>query len=92
MGQAADVLTTELGLNYGVGWEANPLIALSQAQLGADWWVPKFVLIALMGIAVLASRVRRIPVALVIAGSWIPPAINLLQLVLTQEVRPPLSH
>ena len=80
VGQIADIVTTNLGLHHGIGWEANPLIAFAQAHLGAPWWVPKFVLVALVGTAVLGTRVRRLPVALVVAGSWVPPGINLLQL------------
>lgn len=80
VGQAADIVTTNISLRQGIGWEANPIIALAQAHFGTPWWIPKLVLVALVGIAVLGTRVRRLPVTLVVAGSWIPPVINLLQL------------
>src|SRR5438067_3292670 len=59
LAQIADITTTNLGLHRGVGWEANPLMALAQAHLGTPWWVPKLVLVTLAGIAVLSTRVRR---------------------------------
>ena len=81
LGQIADVATTNLGLDLGIGWEANPFMALAQAHLGTPWWVPKLLLVALAGIAVLLTRVRRFRVGLVIAASWIAPCLNFLQLI-----------
>ena len=64
----------------GAGWEANPLMALAQAHLGTPWWVPKLVLVALAGIAVLSTRVRRSRVTLIVAVSWVPPGLNILEI------------
>ena len=80
LAQIADITTTNLGLHQGTGWEANPLMALAQAHLGTHWWVPKLVLVALAGIAVLSTRVRRSRVTLIVAASWVPPGLNLLEI------------
>ena len=80
LAQIADIATTNLGLNQGAGWEANPLMALAQAHLGTPWWLPKLVLVALAGIAVLSTRVRRVRVALIVAASWVPPGLNILEI------------
>ena len=79
LGQIADIATTDLALHRG-GWEMNPLMALAQAYLGTPWWLPKFALMALAGLVVLSTRVRRFPVAIIVGTTWIPPALNLLQL------------
>jgi hypothetical protein len=39
--QLADILSTNAALARPGLWEANPLMALSQAKLGAAWWLPK---------------------------------------------------
>jgi len=80
LAQIADITTTNLGLHRGVGWEANPLMALAQAHLGTPWWVPKLVLVALAGIAVLSTRVRRSRVTLIVAASWVPPSLDILEI------------
>ena len=79
LGQIADIATTNLALHRG-GWEINPLMALAQAYLGTPWWLPKFALMAVAGLVVLSTRVRRFPVAIIVGTTWIPPALNLLQL------------
>ena len=79
LGQIADIVTTDLALHRG-GWEVNPLMALAQAYLGTPWWLPKFALMALAGLVVLSTRVQRFPVAMIVGTSWIPAALNLLQL------------
>ena len=80
LAQIADIATTNLGLHRGAGWEANPLMALAQAHLGTPWWVPKLVLVALAGIAVLSTRMRRVRVALIVVASWVPPGLNILEI------------
>ena len=80
LAQIADITTTNLGLHRGAGWEANPLMALAQAHLGTPWWVPKLVLVTLAGIAVLSTRVRRSRVTLIVAASWVPPGLNILEI------------
>ncbi len=79
LGQIADIATTNLALHRG-GWKINPLMALAQACLGTPWWLPKFALMAVAGLVVLSTRVRRFPVAIIVGTTWIPPALNLLQL------------
>ena len=55
--QIADVITTNYALAVPGNWEANPIMQLSQAHLGAAWWLPKF---AVVGFAVVArSRTSR---------------------------------
>ena len=44
--QIADILTTNHALALPGVWELNPLMALSQAKLGAAWWVPKLTVVA----------------------------------------------
>jgi len=39
--QIADVITTNHALTIPGIWEANPLMAWAQAELGAAWWLPK---------------------------------------------------
>jgi len=55
--QLADILTTNSALGLPGTWEANPLMALSQAHLGAAWWVPKAA--AALLICLLAPLTRR---------------------------------
>ena len=39
--QLADIVTTNMALGVPGNWEANPLMAWSQAHFGALWWLPK---------------------------------------------------
>jgi len=39
--QLADVVSTNYALALPGVWEANPLMAMSQAKLGTAWWLPK---------------------------------------------------
>ena len=55
--ELADIITTNVGLGLPGNWEANPLMALSQAHLGAAWWVPKAA--AALLICLLAPLTRR---------------------------------
>jgi hypothetical protein len=65
--QVADVVTTNLDLAVPGRWEANPFMALSQAHLGAFWWLPKIVVIGcLLAASVPLSR-RRWPMVLVVS-------------------------
>jgi Domain of unknown function (DUF5658) len=45
--QLADIVSTNSALAVPGLWEANPLMALSQAKLGAAWWLPKAAAVAL---------------------------------------------
>ena len=55
--QIADIVTTNHALALPGIWEANPVMALSQARLGAMWWLPKLMVAAYLCIA--ASFMRR---------------------------------
>jgi Domain of unknown function (DUF5658) len=55
--QVADVITTNYALAVSGNLEANPIMALYQAQLGSAWWLPKFV--AVVWICIAASLTRR---------------------------------
>jgi len=55
--QVADIVTTNYALAVPGVWEANPIIAFHQVQLGELWWLPK---IAAAGwICVAAPLTRR---------------------------------
>jgi hypothetical protein len=56
--QAADVVTTNHALAIPGISEANPLMALSQAHLGAAWWLPKVAVVGLVCFATPLTRRR----------------------------------
>ena len=49
--QIADLVTTNHALTIPGIWEANPLMALMQAKLGAAWWLPKLAVVAYLCVA-----------------------------------------
>jgi hypothetical protein len=55
--QICDILTTNRALAMPGVWEANPLMAWSQAELGAVWWLPKLAVVAYLSLS--ASFMRR---------------------------------
>jgi len=55
--QIADVVTTNYALTAPGNWEANPIMRLSQAHLGAAWWMPKIVVVGFA--AVLAKQMSQ---------------------------------
>ena len=55
--QIADVVTTNYALTVPGNWEANPIMRLSQAHLGAAWWMPKIVVVGFA--AVLAKQMSQ---------------------------------
>ncbi len=55
--QFADITSTNSALAVPGVWEANPLMALSQAKLGAAWWLPKAA--AVLFISLAAPLLRR---------------------------------
>jgi hypothetical protein len=59
--QIADVITTNHALTIPGIWEANPLMALSQAKLGAAWWLPKLAVAAYLCVSATFLR-RRWPI------------------------------
>jgi hypothetical protein len=65
--QVADVATTNLDLAMPGRWEANPFMALSQAHLGAFWWLPKIVVISCLVAASVPLSRRRWPMVLAVS-------------------------
>jgi Domain of unknown function (DUF5658) len=54
--QFADIISTNSALAVPGVWEANPLMALAQAKLGAAWWLPKATAVALCCFAAPLSK------------------------------------
>jgi Domain of unknown function (DUF5658) len=77
--QLADVVSTNYALAVPGVWEANPLMALSQTQLGTAWWLPKLAAIGLVAAAAPRSR-RRWPMIAIILISSVPVLLNLAHL------------
>jgi Domain of unknown function (DUF5658) len=65
--QIADVVTTNYALANPGNWEANPIMQLSQAHLGAAWWLPK---VAAVGFAAVAAPQRLRPWPILFAVSY----------------------
>jgi hypothetical protein len=76
--QIADVVTTNCASVPRV-WEANPLMALMQARLGAAWWLPK---VAVVGFVCLATPLlpRRWPMIVVVSYYAMIISINIAHL------------
>jgi len=66
--QIADIVTTNHALTIPGIWEANPLMALSQAKLGAAWWLPKLAVAAYLCFAASFMR-RRWPIIFAVSVS-----------------------
>lgn len=77
--QLADILSTNHALARQGVWEANPLMAWSQAKLGAAWWVPKLAIIGLVASTAHRSR-RRWPIVAMVSVSCAAVLINLAHL------------
>src|SRR4029077_3919204 len=77
--QLADVVSTNYALALPGLWEANPLMAISQAKLGAAWWLPKLAAIGLVALTAPWSR-RRWPMIFVVAFSGGAVLLNLAHL------------
>jgi hypothetical protein len=77
--QFADILSTNHALARPGVWEANPLMALSQAKLGAAWWLPKIAAMALVAAMAPWSR-RQWPIVAMVSVSCIAVLINLAHL------------
>jgi hypothetical protein len=73
--QFADILSTNHALARPGVWEANPLMALSQAKLGAAWWLPKIAAMALVAAVAPWSR-RQWPIVAMVSVSSIAVLIN----------------
>ncbi len=77
--QIADIITTNHALAIPGIWEANPLMALSQAKLGAAWWLPK---VAVVGYLCVAASFwsRRWPMVFAVSVSAVAVLGNLTHL------------
>jgi Domain of unknown function (DUF5658) len=73
--QLADILSTNHALARPGVLEANPLMAFSQAELGAAWWLPKLAAIGLIAAIAPWSR-RRWPMVAMISISCAAVLIN----------------
>jgi hypothetical protein len=74
--QIADILTTNHALALPGVWELNPLMAMSQAKLGAAWWVPKLAVVAYLCLAATLMR-RRWPIVFAVSVSSLAVAGNI---------------
>jgi hypothetical protein len=54
--QVGDIVTTNYALALPGVWEANPVMASYQAQLGALWWLPKAAMVAWICVAAPLTR------------------------------------
>jgi Domain of unknown function (DUF5658) len=66
--QIADIVSTNYALALPGVWEANPLMAWSQAELGVLWWVPKLAVVAYLCLAGAFIR-RRWPIIFAVSVS-----------------------
>ena len=77
--QIADVVTTNYALRIPGISEANPLMALAQAKLGAIWWLPKLAVVGYL--CVMAASMRHCwPVIFAISLASLAVLGNLTQL------------
>jgi len=77
--QFVDILSTNHALARPGVWEANPLMALSQAKLGAAWWLPKIAAMALVAAVAPWSR-RQWPIVAMVSVTCVAVLINLAHL------------
>jgi len=77
--QLADIVTTNSALALPGNWEANPLMALSQAHLGAVWWAPKAAAALLICLLAPLTR-RRWPMVFAVAYFCLIVSGNLVEL------------
>jgi hypothetical protein len=77
--QIADVVSTNYALAVPGVSEANPLMALMQARLGAVWWLPK---VAVVGFVCLATPLlrRKWPMIIVVFYYVMIVSINIAHL------------
>jgi hypothetical protein len=74
--EVADVVTTNHRLALGGAWEANPIMAVLQRELGSAWWLPKA--LAFGWVAIAATRMRRRwPLVFAVSYCGMIVAINL---------------
>jgi len=76
--QIADIASTNYALGIPGVWEANPLMAFAQAELGAVWWLPKLAAAGVVSAAAFALK-RRWPMVFAISVSGLAVVANLIQ-------------
>ena len=74
--QIADIVTTNHALTIPGIWEANPLMAWSQAKLGVVWWLPKLAVVAYLCVAATFLR-RRWPIIFAVSVSGLAVVGNI---------------
>ena len=77
--QIADIVTTNHALAVPGVWEANPLMAWSQAELGALWWLPKLAVVGYLCVAT-SFWSRRWPMIFAVSVSGMAVLGNLTHL------------
>jgi hypothetical protein len=77
--QIGDIVTTNYALAIPGIWEANPLMALSQAKLGPVWWMPKLAVVCYLCVSASFMR-RRWPMIFAVSVSGLTVLGNLSQL------------
>ena len=77
--QIADIFTTNYALTIPGVWELNPLMAFSQAKLGAAWWLPKLAVAAYLCVAASFMR-RRWPIIFAVSVSGLAVLGNISHL------------
>ena len=77
--QIADIITTNYALAIPGIWEANPLMALSQATLGDAWWLPKLAVVGYLCVAA-SFWSRRWPMIFAVSVSGMAVLGNLTHL------------
>ena len=77
--QIADIITTNYAPAIPGIWEANPLMALSQAKLGAAWWLPKLAVVGYLCVAA-SFWSRRWPMIFAVPVSGVAVLGNLTHL------------
>jgi hypothetical protein len=76
--QLADIASTNYALAIPGVWELNPLMAFSQAKLGAVWWLPKLAAVGFLSVAACFTR-RRWPIVFAVSVSGLAVLTNLIQ-------------
>jgi hypothetical protein len=74
--QIADIVSTNYALALPGVWEANPIMARYQVQLGAFWWLPKALIVAWICLAAPVTR-RWWPMVFAVAYTVVIVAGNL---------------
>jgi hypothetical protein len=74
--EVADVVTTNHRLALHSAWEANPIVAALQSELGCAWWLPKALAFGWVAVAVTRIR-RRWPLVFAVSYCGVIVALNL---------------